>query len=279
MRVCDFCIVPCQKRAIRYTFGKMQTNVQLKSIRQTGLEMGRLATTYKADVAPWASLSIGEFCEKIRAIPYRPDPPDREHVSRPYLTIHGYTDHFDCDDRAICVGAWAACRDWPFRFVAGGRPWAPMAHHVWCEVLPPGESEEGWLYADCTYPHHRVGCPEYWEHKAVIFDSRKDVSMPVLTTLEGDFVPLNGWWTDAKKAVASKAKDAVSYSSKVFSNASTDASKAFVTSTAAQVQATQAASAPLSPYVASGKESVPMWMVLAAAALGIYIVTSKPRKG
>jgi hypothetical protein len=145
--------------------------VELLSIRQTGMEMGRIAIQYHADLAPWATWSLSDLCEMIRGHQYRPDPPDREHLSRPIYTLNGWVEYFDCDDRAICVGAWAECRGWPFRFVAAGRPWSDEVHHVYAEVLPPGMD---WIYADCTYPHHRVGSPEFWELRQEIFDSRRD---------------------------------------------------------------------------------------------------------
>lgn len=157
-------------------YGTTKT-VPLTSIRQTGLEMGRLAIQYHTDVAPWATWGLSDFCAMVRNHEYQPDPPDREHLSRPLFTLNGWTEHFDCDDRAICVGAWAECRGWPFRFVAAGRPWSDEVHHVYAEVLPQGIAQvKDWVYADCTYKHHRIGSPEYWELRQVIFDSREDRS-------------------------------------------------------------------------------------------------------
>lgn len=104
-----------------------------------------------------------------------------------------------------------------------------------------------------------------------------------LSTLEGDApistVPrLAGWWSDFTDVVSEKASDAVSYTSKVFSDAATNAGKTIVNKAAQETVSAQKAVAPLTPYVAKGKETVPTWVVVGGVAVLVYALTAG-RKG
>src|SRR4051812_30253481 len=82
----------------------------LKNISETGREMVRLSVAFRDDMAAYATASIPEVFGLLQRLPYRNDPEGVEFLQRPYYTLNGIGSGGDCDDKAICVGAWAALR-------------------------------------------------------------------------------------------------------------------------------------------------------------------------
>jgi len=117
--------------------------------------MYRMASAWKQDMAPHASLSLSEVFNLLKAIPYRPDPPDEEYLMRPFYTLRGLGAGGDCDDKAIASGAWANLNGLGFRFVAVSRSLEKPLHHVYTEMYIGGR----WLTFDPTYSFNVLGRP------------------------------------------------------------------------------------------------------------------------
>lgn len=123
-----------------------------------------------------------------------------------------------------------------------------------------------------------------------------------LTTMEGDAsfsttprigtnAPrLGGWFTDLQRAVAAaasstsdyvgeKASDAWSYTSKVFSEANTEAAKKLADQAVAEARAAQTSISPLTPYVEKGKQEIPAWILVASAGAVVLFLTTRPKGG
>ncbi|MFA5777606.1 MAG: transglutaminase domain-containing protein [Parcubacteria group bacterium] len=116
--------------------------------------MLRLAVTYAHDMLPHIDKGPEDLFVFMREIPYREDPVDQEWVQRPSKTLDHDSLHGDCDDKAICVGAWAALRGYPFRFVALRNFHRSVVHHVVADVHFP---KSGWTRMDVTYPQNTMG--------------------------------------------------------------------------------------------------------------------------
>lgn len=106
----------------------------LKDVFQTGAEMRRLACTYWQDLGRWLDVPFMEFFNYVCALPYRPDPPDVETVSRPAYTLREDYSPRDCDDKAVLIACWCRGHGIRCRFVAistqpGGEP-----NHVFTQV-------------------------------------------------------------------------------------------------------------------------------------------------
>lgn len=130
---------------------------ELTDISQTSNEMYRLAFAWKEDMAPYASMSLSELFDKLKSIPFHPDPDDMEYLQRPWYTLGGYSRGGDCDDKAIATGAWANLHHIPFRFVAvqiEGNPTNDL-HHVYTELY----IQEKWIPFDPTYAFNVLGRP------------------------------------------------------------------------------------------------------------------------
>ena len=126
--------------------------------KQTGVVMHRLVKDYHMDLAAMASVPLTEAFRRIADIPFRPDPKGHELVQRPLFTLRNGG---DCDDKAICMAAYAVLTGLKYRFRAVGAKKSPNQHripltHVWTEVRIDMIGEP-WVICDCTYAHNILG--------------------------------------------------------------------------------------------------------------------------
>jgi transglutaminase-like putative cysteine protease len=119
----------------------------------TGPYMHAMVNHYWRDMIPWGTLSLPQIFNRIKSIPYRPDPPNVETLMRPYYTMNRHGWGGDCDDKAIALASWAVINRIPYRFVAVKRHNAPTLHHVFTELWISGR----WLPADVTYRVNQLG--------------------------------------------------------------------------------------------------------------------------
>lgn len=130
----------------------------LHDVRQTSVQMYRLARQYASDVADIATLPILAAFDRVRSIPYGRDPDGLEYVRRPaFSRMQLGRGGPDCDDKAVVMGAVAHLKGIPFRFVAGARTPGPL-HHTWPQLLLGGK----WINFDPTYSYNRPGSNGPW---------------------------------------------------------------------------------------------------------------------
>lgn len=126
---------------------------ELLTVAQTGRQMRWLAETYQSDMAPYSHMSWLQVFDAIKALPYVPDAPLIEQVHRPFYTMNNYGVASDCDDRAICVGAFASLNRQNFEFWAVGRYFDQPPHHVLTIVYIDGQK----VVIDPTYGTNLFG--------------------------------------------------------------------------------------------------------------------------
>ena len=119
----------------------------------TGAIMRDVVETYYTDMAPYASLSLLEIFERIKNLPYRPDPPSVETLMRPSHTMQMRGTGGDCDCKALALAAWCRLHSIPFRFIAIRRPGRKSLHHVALELY----YKDKWIFADPTYRFNTLG--------------------------------------------------------------------------------------------------------------------------
>lgn len=127
---------------------------------ETGPLMHAMVDTYYTDMIPFAHLSLIEIFDRIKAIPYRNDPPHQETLMRPYYTMYSHGWGGDCDDKAIALASWAKIVLSPdpetgksYRFIAVRKEGASGLHHVYTELFVNGR----YLIADATYKFNVLG--------------------------------------------------------------------------------------------------------------------------
>jgi hypothetical protein len=121
--------------------------------RETGLLMHRMTALYHTDMLPWCDCTICEIFDIVKNLPYHEDPPDREYLQRPYMTMNQWGLGGDCDDKSICIGSWATLHGLPYRYVAVRAPGYLDLHHVFPEVYTRGN----WIPLDATYNFNTLG--------------------------------------------------------------------------------------------------------------------------
>lgn len=119
--------------------------------------MLELIEKHYRDVSRFATMSIRQFYDKVRDLPYRADPKGNEFIQRPSSTLHGWSLWRDCDDKAILLGAYAKAAGIKYRIAIGGSKavQGPNGvtypfHHVWPEFFLLGK----WFPMDATYPRY-----------------------------------------------------------------------------------------------------------------------------
>jgi len=129
---------------------KITTNGNAKA---TGKIMRMVVDRYYMDMAPYASLSLMEIFDKIKNLPYRPDPPNVETLMRPRYTMSMQGYGGDCDCKALALASYAKLNQIPYRFIAIRRPGRKSLHHVATELYVNGK----WLFLDPTYNFNTFG--------------------------------------------------------------------------------------------------------------------------
>lgn len=136
----------------------MITTSVLKNKNQTGREMHRLVNRYYTDLdcfsvrhgpqfVPISALSILEYFDFVRRIPYRKDVKGVEVVSRPIKIFFNSPLGMDCKKKTILICSYCRRHRIPYRMVASSKRHDGRIHHVFPQISLFGE----WLNMDATY--------------------------------------------------------------------------------------------------------------------------------
>lgn len=123
------------------------------SAKATGAIMRKVVETFYRDMAPYASYSLLEIFDKIKNLPFRPDPLRVETLMRPAHTMNMRGTGGDCDDKSIALACYARLFNIPYRFVAIRRFGRKTLHHVATELY----THNRWLFCDPTYSFNVIG--------------------------------------------------------------------------------------------------------------------------
>lgn len=133
------------------------STTKLIDARQTGKAMHKLVSQFYHDMDPYVGLSVQEMFDKIKNIPFNPDPEKIEVVKRPFYTMHQIGPGGDCDDKSIAMASFAKLRGIPYRFIGVGRKNPKykkiLLTHVFIQLYLDSE----WVNADCTYSFNLLG--------------------------------------------------------------------------------------------------------------------------
>jgi hypothetical protein len=162
--------------------------------QQTGNEMARLVRKYSRDLRhfrttdnkPLLDLSLQEFYEAVRDIPYQVDRRGIEIITRPWHALTSNWPGLDCKKKSVIIASYLQEKNIPWRFVAvSSRPDGEI-HHVLVEAKINGQ----WIEADATYPHNELGEIRTWSNRELLSGSRGAWSHnPVLVSMYGEGQP------------------------------------------------------------------------------------------
>ena len=158
------------------------TTRPLQDKAETGEEMKRLIEQYSADLdtiyvmrrgnlMPVAKMSLNEFFDFVRKIPYRIDTKPREVVARPALLIKDRYLGLDCKKKSILMASYVSRnpalqkQKARWRLIASSRRPDGKIHHVFPQLSINGS---GWKNIDATYNNYRIFEPKDYITKAEV---------------------------------------------------------------------------------------------------------------
>lgn len=141
-------------RQIEPLINKEQTGRRMKQlVGRFARDLDRVRVRVGGRSKRFSALNPLEVHEVVRNIPYRKDTEPVEVIARPARLLNGEFRSLDCKKKAILIGAWAARRGYPFKFIAASKRPDRKFHHVFPVVRLRGE----WVNMDATYANMRPG--------------------------------------------------------------------------------------------------------------------------
>jgi hypothetical protein len=101
-------------------------------------------------------LSLSDFFDLVKNIPYRRDPRPVEVVARPYYLFKHRGLGLDCKKKSILCAAYFKYRGLPFRFIGSSNRPDKKVHHIFPQVKLDNE----WLNFDATYSNYKLFGPK-----------------------------------------------------------------------------------------------------------------------
>lgn len=153
----------------------MVTKQVLKSKEQTGSMMYKLCSQYFKDLENIAlqtknkktptdlcNLSLPEYYNYVRQIPYKMDVKPIEVIGRPEKLVQ--LPALDCKKKAVLIGSYCTYHNIPFRFIACSSRADKNIHHVYPEVF----LNDNWKTFDATYNNYYIGMRKRYTKKEVL---------------------------------------------------------------------------------------------------------------
>ncbi len=105
---------------------------------------------------PVSSLTLQEYFNIIRRIPYRRDKKPIEVVARPKHIFKHRNLGMDCKKKAVMISSYLKNNGIPYRLASSSKKINKRIHHVFPQMYLNGE----WMNVDATYPHYKIFAPK-----------------------------------------------------------------------------------------------------------------------
>jgi hypothetical protein len=133
---------------------KYQTANRIKSlVRDYANDLKAVSVVNGKGQKRLCDLSLADFFNYVKNIPYRKDPSPLEIISRPYHILQHQNLGMDCKKKSILMGAYCKLNGIPFRFIASSKRKDKKVHHIFPQIYD--ESAGQWRNIDATYPEYR----------------------------------------------------------------------------------------------------------------------------
>ncbi len=110
---------------------------------------------------PLSDITLKQYFNFVKNIPYRRDPKPFEIVARPYYILKHRALGHDCKKKAVLVGAYLRMKNYKYRAIgASSRP-DKKVHHIYLELFDKKSGQ--WLPVDATYNHYKLFEPKTQE--------------------------------------------------------------------------------------------------------------------
>lgn len=143
---------------------RMSSWQRVKSVREIGTEMYRIANTHANDLGKLGVYSLEQIFDYVKAKPYFREPGNFQLLVRPKWVMVGLSPVVACANKAILLGSWAKLHRIPYRFVAVSPVRFRSLSHVFAEFYLNGK----WVPMDATYNWGSIGHSVDYPHRKVL---------------------------------------------------------------------------------------------------------------
>lgn len=148
-----------------YTFNMNANREPLKNRLQTARRIKHLCEQYYRDLTlcfvmkdgkqiPLSDLSLKEYFDFVRQIPYRRDPRPIEIVARPYYIIKHRSLGMDCKKKGTLICSFLRIKNYKYRAIGSSSRPDGQIHHIYFELYDPKMKQ--WKTVDATYPDYKL---------------------------------------------------------------------------------------------------------------------------
>ena len=133
-------------------FKKSQTAKEMyRIIEKYWRDLKRFSVTVNKRNVPLTELTIEQFFNFLRKIPYTKDVKPIEVVARPRYLLNAAMAGLDCKKKSILMASYLRSNGHNYRLVGSSNRRNKNIHHVFPQVLTKG----GWQNLDATYPQYK----------------------------------------------------------------------------------------------------------------------------
>lgn len=143
----------------------IQNREPLKDRIQTARRIKHLVEQFYTDLdlcfvqrgnrlVPLSKITLQEFFDFVKNIPYRKDPKPIEIVARPYYIVKHRKLGMDCKKKAVAIGAFLRMKNFKYRAIGSSNRPDQKVHHIYLQLFDPDEME--WKNVDATYSHYKL---------------------------------------------------------------------------------------------------------------------------
>jgi hypothetical protein len=144
----------------------------LKNRNQTARRIKHLVEAFYTDLnfcfivrnhrqIPLPKLTLQEFFNFVKNIPYRKDPKPLEIVARPYYIIKHRALGMDCKKKGLLICSFLRMKNYKYRAIGSSSRPDKQVHHIYFELYEP--TEKKWKPVDATYNNYRLFEPKTQE--------------------------------------------------------------------------------------------------------------------
>jgi hypothetical protein len=152
-----------------YTLNMEANREPLKNRLQTARRIKHLCEAFYLDLnlcfivrdrrqIPLSKLSLQEYFDFVKNIPYRKDPKPLEIVARPYYIIKHRALGMDCKKKGTLICAFLRIKNYKYRAIGSSSRPDQQVHHIYFELYEP--TERKWKPVDATYDTYNLFAPK-----------------------------------------------------------------------------------------------------------------------
>lgn len=141
----------------------IQNREPLKNRLQTARRIKHLIETFYTDLnniffqkgkklLPLSKLTLQEYFNLVKNIPYRKDPRPYEVTARPYYIFKHYKLGMDCKKKAVAMGAYLRMKNFKYRAIGSSSRPDHRVHHIYFQYFDT--TDHTWKNADATYNYY-----------------------------------------------------------------------------------------------------------------------------